>query len=232
MKIDRTDLPTIELGDSDQLQVGDAVIAIGNALGISDGSGPTVTTGIVSGLDRRVEVGQNPAGDFEVLNNAIQTDAAINPGNSGGPLLDTRGRVVGINTAIASPDSSNNVGFAIAISSAKPVIEQLRKGQTAKIAFMGVQTQTVTPSLAKSENLTGDPGALVTVVEPGTAADKAGVKKGDVIVDVGGSKITRTQEVARAVRRHSPGDTIDVVVERDGKKMTLHVTLGDAPGTQ
>ena len=117
--------PTLQLGDSDTLQVGDAVVAIGNALGLSEGSGATVTTGIISGLDRVVEVGN------ETLFNAIQTDAAINPGNSGGPLVDSNGRVIGINTAIASPDTSNNVGFAISISSAKPVIDALRERQAA-----------------------------------------------------------------------------------------------------
>ncbi len=124
VQVDRTGLPALELGDSDALQVGDPVIAIGNALGLSEGSGATVTTGIISGLDRVVEVGQQ-----EVLFNAIQTDAAINPGNSGGPLVDANGRVIGINTAIASPDTSNNVGFAISISSATPVIQALREGR-------------------------------------------------------------------------------------------------------
>ena len=107
-------------------QVGDPVVAIGNALGLSEGSGATVTTGIISGLDRVVDVGQRGR-----LFNAIQTDAAINPGNSGGPLVDTNGQVIGINTAIASPETSNNVGFAISISSAKPVIEALRDGRAA-----------------------------------------------------------------------------------------------------
>jgi S1-C subfamily serine protease len=120
VKVDKTGLPTLQLGDSDTLQVGDGVVAIGNALGLSEGSGATVTTGIISGLDRVVEVGN------ETLFNAIQTDAAINPGNSGGPLVDMNGRVIGINTAIASPDTSNNVGFAISISSAKPVIDALQ----------------------------------------------------------------------------------------------------------
>src|SRR5204862_1431736 len=137
VKIDRTGLPTVRLGDSDSLQVGDAVVAIGNALGIA--GSPTVTTGIVSGLGRTVHI----AGT-ETLVDAIQTDAAINPGNSGGPLVDVEGRVIGINTAIADPSSSNNIGFAISISSAKSVVATLRAGRTPKIAFMGVKTQTVT----------------------------------------------------------------------------------------
>ena len=138
MKVDKTGLPTLELGDSDTLQVGDSVVAIGNALGLSEGSGATVTTGIISGLDRVVDVGN------ETLFNAIQTDAAINPGNSGGPLVDMNGKVIGINTAIASPQTSNNVGFAISISSAKPIIEALRDGKQPQIAFLGVTSQPLT----------------------------------------------------------------------------------------
>ena len=122
----------MQLGDSDALQVGDAVVAIGNALGIA--GSPTVTSGIVSGLGRTVHI----AGT-ETLVDAIQTDAAINPGNSGGPLVDINGRVIGINTAIADPGSSNNIGFAISISSAEPVLDDLRAGRTPRIAFMGVR---------------------------------------------------------------------------------------------
>jgi S1-C subfamily serine protease len=223
LQVDRDGLPTVELGDSDELQVGDAVIAIGNALGLSGGSGATVTTGIVSGLDRIVPVAD------EVLVNAIQTDAAINPGNSGGPLLDAGGRVVGINTAIASPDSSNNVGFAIAISSAKPIIEDLRAGRVPEIAFLGVMSETVTPSMAEDLGLPSDSGAVITEVTSGSAAEDAGLRVRDVITRIGDSEVTRMEEVARAVRRHRPGDDVTVEFVRGGERREVTVTLGDRP---
>jgi S1-C subfamily serine protease len=221
VKVDRTGLPTVTLGNSDDLQVGDAVVAIGNALGLSDGTGPTVTSGIVSGLDRTVDVSET-----ETLLNAIQTDAAINPGNSGGPLLDSQGRVIGINTAIANPGSSNNVGFAIAISSAKPIIDDLRVGRQPRIAFLGVKTQTVTPSIAKAHSLRTAAGAYVDEVTPGSGADKAGVNRGDVIVEADGDAITRSDEVLRAVRGHHAGDRITIVLLRGGTRKTVTVTLG------
>ena len=185
VKVDKTGLPTLQLGDSDTLQVGDGVVAIGNALGLSEGSGATVTTGIISGLDRVVDVGN------ETLFNAIQTDAAINPGNSGGPLVDMNGRVIGINTAIASPDTSNNVGFAISISSAKPSSTRCVRGRRRQIAFLGVTSETLTPATAKELGV--DPGAVVADVASGSGADKAGIKKGDVIVEIDGTKITSVE---------------------------------------
>jgi S1-C subfamily serine protease len=225
VKVERTGLPTVELGDSDELQVGDAVVAIGNALGLSDGSGLTVTTGIVSGLDRTVDLGVG-----ETLLNAIQTDAAINPGNSGGPLLDSEGRVIGINTAIANPGSSNNIGFAIAISSAEPIVEDLRAGREPRIAFLGVRTQTVTPSLAEGENLSTESGALVVEVTPGSGADEGGIEAGDVIVEIDGQQVERDDQVLRAVRGHHPGDEIAVVVVRGETRESLTVTLGNFEG--
>jgi len=224
IKIDRDNLPTATLGDSDELQVGDAVVAIGNALGLSDGSGATVTTGIVSGLDRLVGIE-----DELTLVNAIQTDAAINPGNSGGPLVDTRGRVVGINSAIASPESANNVGFAIAISDAKPVIEQLREGRTARIAFLGVLSEPVTPAEVRERGLTVERGAIVVEVEPETAAQEAGLQPDDVLLEVAGTEVARPEDVARAVRRHQPGDEIAVTFLRDGERRTIDVVLGERP---
>ena len=221
VKVDKTGLPTLQLGDSDTLQVGDGVVAIGNALGLSEGSGATVTTGIISGLDRVVEVGN------ETLFNAIQTDAAINPGNSGGPLVDMNGRVIGINTAIASPDTSNNVGFAISISSAKPVIDALREGKKPTIAFLGVTSEPLTPATAKQLGVTQ--GAVVADVASGSGAAKAGIKNGDVIVEIDGAKVTSVEGVAGEVRKHNPGDQIDVVIVRNGQKQTVTVTLSDRP---
>ena len=223
VKVDKTGLPTLDLGDSDTLQVGDAVVAIGNALGLSEGSGATVTTGIISGLDRVVDVGN------ETLFNAIQTDAAINPGNSGGPLVDMNGNVIGINTAIASPETSNNVGFAISISSAKPIIEALRDGKQPQIAFLGVTSQPLTADSA--DELGVDQGAVVSDVASGSAAAKAGLQEGDVIVEVAGAKVDSVEDVASAVRKHAPGDEIDVVIVRDGNTPDAHGDPGRAaPG--
>ena len=224
VKIDRTGLPTVRLGDSDALEVGDAVVAIGNALGIA--GSPTVTTGIVSGLHRTVRISGT-----ETLVDAIQTDAAINPGNSGGPLVDVDGRVIGINTAIADPGSSNNIGFAISISSAKSAVDELRAGRTPRIAFMGVQTQTVTPSLVQQARLSVKVGAYVAEVTPREGAARAGVREGDVIVVVDGHRVTTNDDVLRIVRRHQPGDTLSVTVQRGRERKTLRVTLGDLPNT-
>jgi S1-C subfamily serine protease len=222
VKIARTGLPTVALGESDSLQVGDAVVAIGNALGIA--GSPTVTSGIVSGLGRTVRISGT-----ETLIDAIQTDAAINPGNSGGPLVDVNGRVIGINTAIADPSSANNIGFAISISSAQPVLADLRAGKTPRIAFMGVSTETVTPSLVQLRKLDVRQGAYVAVVTPDAGADRAGVRKGDVMTEVDGKRVTSNDDVVRIVREHRPGDSLRVVVRRDGAVKNLEVTLGELP---
>ena len=180
-----------------------------------------MTTGIISGLDRVVDVGN------ETLFNAIQTDAAINPGNSGGPLVDSNGKVIGINTAIASPQTSNNVGFAISISSAKPIIDALRNGKQPQIAFLGVTSQPSRPTARA--RLGVDQGAVVADVASGSGAAKAGIKQGDVIVEIDGAKVDSNDDVASTVRKHAPGDQIDVVIVRDGKQQTVTVTLGERP---
>ena len=222
VKVDKTGLPTLELGDSDQLQVGDSVVAIGNALGLSEGSGATVTTGIISGLDRVVDVGN------ETLFNAIQTDAAINPGNSGGPLVDSNGKVIGINTAIASPQTSNNVGFAISISSAKPIIDALRERQAAADRVPRRDEPTAHGRLARASSASTRAPSWPTSRRARRAA-KAGIKQGDVIVEIDGTKVDSVDDVASAVRKHAPGDQIDVVIVRDGKQQTVTVTLGERP---
>jgi S1-C subfamily serine protease len=225
VKVDAKSLPTVALGDSDQLQVGDAVVAIGNALALEGGTGPTVTTGIVSGLGRDLEISST-----ENLHNLVQTDAAINPGNSGGPLVDTSGRVIGINTAIASPQSSQNVGFAIAISGALPIVTDLREGREPEAAFLGVQTDTLTPSVATKKKIATTSGAIVVSVTAGGPAASGGMKRGDVIVAVADKSVTRPTEVLGAVRRHKPGDVVDVVVVRGANRVTLHVKLGSTTG--
>jgi S1-C subfamily serine protease len=222
LKVDRTGLPAIELGNSDAVQVGDSVVAIGNALALEGGL--SVTRGIISGTDRNVstDVGSSLVG-------MLQTDAAINPGNSGGPLLDAQGRVVGINTAIANPASAQNVGFAIPISKAKPIIDDLRLGRAA--AFLGVSTKTVTPAVARELNLKVEAGAYVANVTSGTPAKDAGIQVGDVIVEIGGKATRDSTDVQTAVREHRPGDKVTVVVDRKGERKTFDATLTQRPAS-
>jgi S1-C subfamily serine protease len=181
-----------------------------------------VTRGIISGTNRTVET--NVGGS---LLGMVQTDAAINPGNSGGPLLDASGRVLGINTAIANPNAAQNVGFAIPISKAQPIIEDLRLGRAA--AFLGVTTDTVTPALARERDLAVSSGALVIEVTADAPADDAGLQSGDVIIDIGGEPIDGSGDVPTAIRSHRPGDAVKVVVNRDGERVELDATLAERP---
>jgi S1-C subfamily serine protease len=220
LKVDRNDLPTIELGDSDGSQVGDEVVAIGNALALEGGL--SVTRGIISGTNRTVDTNAGAS-----LVGMLQTDAAINPGNSGGPLLDADGKVIGINTAIANPASAQNVGFAIPISKARPVIEDLRLGRTP--AFLGVSTQNVTPALARERDLAVDSGAYVLSVTSGAPADEAGVREDDVIISIGGTEIRSSADVQTAVRSHRPGESVKVVVMRGADRVELDAVLAERP---
>jgi putative serine protease PepD len=209
IQVEGSNLPTIELGDSDQVQVGDDVVAIGNALALEGGL--SVTRGIVSGLHRDL-----PTGDRGFLGDVIQTDAAINPGNSGGPLVDSKGRVIGINTAIADPSNAQNVGFAIPISQVKSLISELREGRNPSV--LGV-----TADFESDED-----GALIASVSEGSPADKGGIEAGDVVVQVGNIPVHSSGGLRPAIRRYKAGQEVEVVVTRDGKRTTLRVTLGEA----
>ena len=222
VKVSSSNLTPAALGDSDKLVVGDEVIAIGNALALP--GQPSVTRGIVSALNRSIdtEVGTT-------LDHMIQTDAAINPGNSGGPLVNSNGEVVGINTAIANPAEAQNVGFAIAIDQAKPIIDELRQGKSVQPAYLGVVTQTVTAAIQRQLDLKVSSGAVVQRVESGSPADSAGIQQNDVIVKVGDTNVTSAQDVGNAVRSHRPGDKVTIVVNRDGTSRSIDVTLGSRP---
>ena len=220
LKVAGTSLPTVELGDSDAVQPGDEVVAIGNALALDGGL--SITRGIVSGLRRTVSTNTG-----STLIGMLQTDAAINPGNSGGPLVDAQGRVIAINTAIANPQSANNVGFAIPVANARPIIDDLRLGRPA--AFLGVSTVTVTPALARERDLATGTGALVTRVSPGSAAATAGLREGDVIVSIGDQPVTEASDVQALVRGRRPGNTVEVGVRRGGETVTLRATLTERP---
>ena len=221
LKVDGENLPTLALGSSDALQVGDDVVAIGNALALEGGL--SVTRGIISQKHRTVPEDQTGA----VLYDVLQTDAAINPGNSGGPLVNADGEVVGINTALAG--DSQNVGFAISIDSAKPVIEELSQGRDVRAPFLGVFTQAVTPSLIDELDLQTRRGAVVVRLTEGAPAAEAGIEVNDVIVAVGDIAVERPNDVGSAIRRHKVGDEVQIVVERDGEQRSIPVRLGARP---
>jgi putative serine protease PepD len=220
IRVDGSGLPTIRLGDSDQVQVGDDVVAIGNALALQGGL--TVTRGIISGLHRQVGTTSG-----EALEDVIQTDAAINPGNSGGPLVDAQGRVIGINTAIADPSSAQNVGFAIPISNAKTIIDQLRQGK--QPAFLGVNTENVPTAKADGHAVAVNSGAYVVKVSADTPAAKAGIRAGDVIVALDSKPVESAAELGGIVRQYKPGDSVDITLDRGGRKVSVTATLSEAP---
>ena len=216
LKIEATGLPAATLGDSDQLQVGDTVLAIGDPFDI----GLTVTHGIVSAL------GRNNL-QLEQFEDFIQTDAPINPGNSGGALLDTKGRVVGINTAILShTGGSNGVGFAIPINLVRSIADQLiRTGKVAR-GFLGVTLNSeITPDLAEEFGTAS--GALVTDVQPGSPAEKAGIQSGDIITKLNGKSMADTPQLRLAISELIPGTTVTMEYLRKGKTATATVKLGD-----
>jgi serine protease Do len=218
VKIDATSLPAIQMTDSEQVEVGDTVIAIGNPFGI----GQTVTTGIVSATGRSA-IGL----DYEDF---IQTDAAINPGNSGGALVDVEGRLVGINTAILSRSGGNQgIGFAIPSNLARDVMESLMKDGKVTRGYLGVMIQDLTPAIAKKFNAEGKSGALVGDVSAKGPAEKAGLQSGDVIVGFAGKPVNSSRQLKLQVARVTPGQNVDVKVLREGNEKTLSVKVGDQP---
>ncbi len=223
---DASGLVPAELGSSSDLEVGDQVIAIGNALNL--GGKPTVTLGIVSAVDRSI---QAPG---ETLDGLIQTDAAINPGNSGGPLVNAAGQVVGVNTAII--DDAQNIGFALAIDPAKPLIEDLKAGrgdvtpQTALLGVSSVDVADLSEALRARFGVRAGSGAFVSQVEPGSGADDAGLQGGDVILSVDGEDLDGSAALQAAIRGRSPGDEVSLRIEREGREQTVTATLGSRGG--
>jgi serine protease Do len=220
IKIAAKDLPAITMADSDKVEVGDVVLAIGNPFGI----GQTVTTGIVSAKSRG-----NMGLDYEDF---IQTDAAINPGNSGGALVDADGRLIGINTAILSRSGGNQgIGFAIPVNLARDVMGSLIKDGHVTRGYLGVMIQDLTPALAKEFKLKNTTGALVSDVTPKGPADKAGLKSGDLLVEFNGKKVSDSRHLKLEVARTQPGETVPVKILRDGTTKTLEVTVKTLPGS-
>ncbi len=203
-------LRVLRLADSDSVRVGDAVVAIGHPFGLDR----TATAGIVSGVGREIE-----APDGFAIEDAIQTDAPINPGNSGGPLLDAKGRVIGVNSQIASTGGGGNVGigFAVSANTVREVLPRLSRGERIERPFLGVASA---PHAG---------GAEVGEVTPGGPADEAGLRAGDVIVSIDGRSVRDPEDVADAVSDHEPGDRVEVVVERDGTQRAIEVELGTRP---
>jgi S1-C subfamily serine protease len=231
-------LHPLSLGESSKVQVGEPVVAIGNPFGLDR----TVTAGIVSAIQRQI---QAPNG-FSI-SHVIQTDAAINPGNSGGPLIDAEGRVIGINSQIQTGgggDGNVGIGFAVPIDTAREVVQQLEQHGEVKHAYLGINGGSVTPQLAKALKLPEEEGVLVDEVVKGGPADEAGLQGGDtsatieganfrlggdVITKVDGKKIEGMEEIVNAVNEASPGDKMELTVDRDGSEKTIDVTLGVRP---
>lgn len=226
LKIDAKDLPTLELGDSDNLVIGQSVIAIGNALAQFSN---TVTTGVVSGISRSIVA--SSGGSSEKLEDVIQTDAAINPGNSGGPLLNLDGQVIGINTAISN--QGQLIGFAIPINSAKSIIKSVTESGEIVRPYLGVRYLMLNSDIAKANNLEINQGALIVrgndqtqlAVAPGSPADKAGLLENDIILEVDGQQLTEDYPLAKAISQHSPGDQVKLKIWSKGQKKDITVNL-------
>jgi Do/DeqQ family serine protease len=218
LKIDATGLPVLPLGNSDAVRVGDVVLAVGNPLGI----GQSVTSGIVSAKGRTTGLGDGSFADF------IQTDAPINRGNSGGALVNTNGELVGINSQILSPSGGSiGIGFAIPSNMAKSVMDQLLKSGKVRRGQLGVIVQPVTSDIAQSLDLKEIRGVIVSSVQPGSAAESAGLKQGDVITALNGTPVNDNNDLRNRIAGTQPGTDVTLTVSRDGREQTLHARLGE-----
>lgn len=221
IKIDATNLPAITIGNSSKLQVGDAVLAIGNPYGV----GQTVTMGIVSAIGRS-DLGIEDYEDF------IQTDAPINPGNSGGALVNDRGELVGINTAILAQESGGNqgIGFAVPINLARQVMDQIETHGHVTRSYLGVSIQEVTPAIAKDLGLSGIEGALVSDVSPNSPAERAGLETGDVILAINGTPVSERNQLRMQVSMMNPNQSVRLKIFRNGQTRDVTVQLAEMPG--
>ena len=215
VRIRATNLPAAPLGDSDRLEVGQTAVAIGNPLGLER----TVTSGVVSAVNR------DPRG-IGVATGLIQTDAAINPGNSGGPLLDSSGRVIGINTAMLA--GTTGLGFAIPINVATDVMQQILDTGRVRRAFIGIDFRDISPDIARQFRLPIEEGLVIVFVQRNSPAQRAGLQVEDFIVGFDGQPIKDSGDLRRLLRARKPGDTVPMQIVRDGRRQTVNVRLGEA----
>ncbi len=228
LKIEISNAPYLRFADSDTLQLGQGVVAIGNSLGQYQN---TVTYGIISGVGRSIRAGGG--GISELLEGVIQTDAAINQGNSGGPLLNLAGFVVGINTAVDV--SGQSIGFAIPANDARIALESYQANGKILRPYLGVRYTMITPALAKTDELPKDYGALIVrgsgttdfAVLPGSPGDRAGLREGDIILELNGQRLDEDNSLARALRRFKPGQRVDAKIYRDGGEQTITIEVGE-----
>lgn len=228
IKISASGLTPIELGDSDDLQIGQRIIAIGNALGFQN----TVTTGVISAKERTVQAGDTSSGDQETLEGLLQTDAAINQGNSGGPLVNIDGQVTGINTAVAEKSMAEGIGFAIPINVAKSAIESYKKHGRIVRPLIGIRYISLTKEIAEEYDLSTEDGALVysgeagePAVLSGSPAAKAGIKENDIITAINDEKIDENHSLSRLIQQYQPGDEIELTYLRDGSESKVKLKL-------
>lgn len=218
-------LPEVSLGDSSRLQVGEWVVAIGNPLGKKFAR--SVTVGVVSALDREITVSASRVGG-EVTLNLIQTDAAINPGNSGGPLVNMQGQVVGINSVKIAQEGVEGMGFSIPIADAKPIIDQLLAQGYVTRPFIGIYNyQEITEQMAEWYNI--PTGIYIGGIVPGGPASRVGMRAGDIIVEIDGTRIASYSDLDNVISKHKVGDKVSIAVVRDGTRRTFNLTLGEMP---
>jgi serine protease Do len=229
LKIEAKNLPVVDLGNSDDLKLGQSVIAIGNALGEFQN---TITSGIISGIGRSIEASTSLGQTQEELQGLLQTDAPINPGNSGGPLINLDGQVIGINTAVAS--SAENIGFAIPINDAKTAIESVIKSGKIIRPMLGVRYISLTKDIAQYNNLPVESGAYIFSNDPtapavisGSPAEKAGLRSGDIILAINNDKIDENRSLKRLLQNYKPGQTVELIIIRDKKETKANVKLGE-----
>jgi len=222
LEITARDLPVIELGDSDNIQVGQSAIAIGNALGKFQN---TVTTGVISGVARQLRASSYYGAETKIYENAIQTDAALNPGNSGGPLLNSSGQVIGIN--VATTYGADNISFAIPINDLKPLLKTfLEQGKIVR-PYLGISYVIITPELSQLRDL--PEGAFISGVVPDTPAAAADLQRGDIITQIDDEKITEENSLAKVITQYGVGDSVNLVVDREGELINKKVVLTEAP---
>lgn len=228
IRVAAADLTPMEIGRSSDLRLGDEVTAIGFPLGLG---GPTVTSGIVSAVGRSITA-SGSSGESESLQNLLQTDAAINPGNSGGPLIDAEGRLVGINTAAVQAGAAENIGFAIPIDKALPIVEQILEDPPAQRAWLGVTLGSVNSDTTSEFGLPSDvEGAVVLAVVPDSPADESGIEVGDVVLAIDGDEVGNADDLVQELRRRDVGEVVELNVLTDGDEDTIEVELERRPVT-